>query len=289
MKTSIKPEDLGIAVLGGKGKASRKTQREIDFLGDVFPLSSKKLEELKYSSKMAAKVDSTCIQAGYNLYQHNFLVSEEGKWVVIQQGLNPNNRYARRYHWLSDNVSSFVQEPHSGIISDSIEKHVLNMTSKDSEETRKKSVDLVKDDPRKLSRHFSGQSSLLDFTEHKPKILNMQESHYIANMHKKNLEMLQRAHEIQPSNYEELISIQGIGPKTVRSLALISEVIYGTSPSWEDPVKFSFCVGGKDKIPYEIDRQHYSKNIEILQTAIRNAKMGNAEKLKALKRLQGFF
>lgn len=287
MKTSIKPTELGIAVLGGKGKASRKTQREVECLGDVFSLSSKKLVELKYSSRMAAKVDSTCIQAGYNLYQHNFLVSEGGKWVVIQQGLNPNNRYARRYHWMSDNVSSFVQEPHSGIISDSVEKHVLNMTSKDSEDARKQSVDLINDDPKMLRKYISGQSNLLDFTGQKPKVLNMQMSHFITNMNKKNLETLQKAHEIHPSNYEELLSIQGIGPKTVRSLALISEIIYGASPSWEDPVKFSFCVGGKDKIPYVISKSHYSENIEILQTALRNAKLGDTEKLKALKRLNG--
>jgi hypothetical protein len=288
LKEALNPGSVGIAFAGGKGKASRKTPSEILSIGEKFSLSTKQTEGMQYSSRMSAKVDNTAIQDGYQLYHHFFVFTERGKWCVVQQGMNPANKYARRYHWLSENVQSFVEEPHTGIACDSRNDRTLDMTAKKSEESRKASVDIVKD-TGDFSRFASRQVRLGDFFGQKEKVLHMPRTHFILDMRKRDLEMLQKAHEIQPENYESLLGIQGIGPKTVRSLALISEVVYGKPPSWEDPVKFSFAHGGKDKIPYEIDRNHYDESIEVLGTAIRNAKLGDTEKLKALKRFQGFF
>ncbi|MEM7816163.1 MAG: DUF763 domain-containing protein [Candidatus Aenigmatarchaeota archaeon] len=288
LKESLNPEVAGIGFAGGKGKLSRKTPYEILSIGEKFSLSTRQIERMQYSSRMSAKVDSTAIQDGYQLYHHFFVFTEKGKWAVIQQGMNPEKRYARRYHWLSENVQSFVEEPHTGIACDSKEKEVLDMTSRKSSEARKISVDVL-NDTKDFSKLFSGQSVLVDFLGSKPRILSMPKTHFILNMGKRDLETLNRAREIQPENYEEFLSIQGIGPKTVRSLALISEVIYGKPPSWEDPVKFSFAHGGKDRIPYPVDRKTYDKSIEILRTGIEQARLGQREKLSAIKRLGEFY
>lgn len=260
-------EDLGLAALGGKGRASRKTPKEIESLENIFSFSTSKIEELKYASRLTAKVDNNCIQAGFVLYHHSFLVSEDGKWCVIQQGMNTENRYARRCHWLSEKVKSFVVEPHIAICCD-VKGKALNMVAEESEECRKASVDISKDNPEKLKNYL-----LLD------------KRHEIDL---KNYKGLMNAYEFQPKNYEELIAVKGLGAKSIRALALISKLVYGSEPSWRDPVKFSFCMGGKDGYPFEVDRQTYDKSIEILKTAVENAKIGNKEKLFALKRLQDF-
>lgn len=277
LKESLKQE-FGIAVVGGKGKASRRTPEEIEKIGEFFSLSTKKIEKLKYSSKMVAKVDSTALQDGYNLYHHTFVFTEDGKWCVIQQGLNPENRYARRYHWLSEKVKSLVEEPHTAICCDS-KGEALNMVAKESKEARKASVDLVKDNPLKLKRYFTKQTTLLNYG------FTMPRNHLIDL---KNFKPLLNAYEFQPKNYEELLSIKGIGPKTIRALALLSDLIYGAKPSWRDPVKYSFAHGGKDGTPYPVDRRTMEKSIEILRSGIEEAEIGNKEKLKVLRRLKDF-
>jgi len=288
LKEGLNSENVGIAFAGGKGRASRKTPSEILSLAEKFSLSTRQIEGMQYSSRMSAKVDNTAIQDGYQLYHHFFVFTERGKWTVVQQGMNPGNRYARRYHWLSENVQSFVEEPHTGIACDSRGQTVLDMTARKSLETRKVSVDIIKE-TQDFSRFASRQSLLGDFIGQQPKILHMPKTHFILNMGKRDLETLRKAHDLQPENYEHLLGIHGVGPKTVRSLALISEVIYGTTPSWEDPVKFSFAHGGKDAVPYEVDRETYSKSIEILRTGIEQAKLGQKERLEAIKRLHDFY
>jgi hypothetical protein len=237
---------------------------------------------------MSAKVDSAGIQDGYQLYHHFFVFTEKGRWVVVQQGMNPESKYARRYHWLSENVHSFVEEPHAGIACDSRGQTVLDMTARRSGEARKVSVDIVKD-TKDFSRFASRQSLLGDFFGQKEKVLSMPRTHFILDMRKRDLETLQKVHEIQPENYERLIGIRGVGPKTVRSLALISEVIYGKPPSWEDPVKFSFAHGGKDGIPYPVDKETYDRSAEILRTGIEQARLGQKERLGAIRRLGEFY
>lgn len=290
LKEAIKAEGLGIAVCGGKGKISKRTPNEIQKLADVFSLSSQKVESLRYASKMVAKIDNACVQDGYQLYHHVFVLSEDGDWAVVQQGMH--EQLARRYHWLSEGVHSFVEEPHSGIVGDRREEVVLDMTARESEETRKASVDLVKDNPKRLLPYVreAEQRSLDEYFERCPQVMKlvMPTSHAITKLTKQTAVALQKAYEIQPQNYEELVAIRGIGPKAVRALALVSDLIYGKPPSWKDPVKFAFCVGGKDGVPYPIDRKTYQKTIEILESATQVAKVGQKEKLNAVRRLHEF-
>jgi hypothetical protein len=288
LKEGLKENDFGLAFAGGKGAASRKTPSEILSLGEKFSLSTKQIEGMQHSSRMSAKVDNTAIQDGYQLYHHFFAFTEKGKWSVVQQGMNPENKYARRYHWLSESVQDFVEEPHTGIACDLRNERTLDMTARKSSESRKASVDLVKD-TKDFSRFAKRQALLGEFLGQSPKILHMPRTHFILDMRKRDLETLQKAHEIQPSGYEELLGIQGVGPKAVRSLALISEVIYGTKPSWEDPVKFSFAHGGKDGIPYPVDRPTYDRSIEILRNGIEQARLDQKERLGAIRRLGDFY
>lgn len=289
LKEGVDPQRTGIAVLGGKGKTSKKTPQEIEGLAEKFSIKSRQIEILKYSSRMAAKVDGSCVQDGYQLYHHTFIVSERGEWCVVQQGMNPVNNYARRYHWLSEALISFVEDPQTAICCD-VTGRVMNMVAEESEESRKASVDLVKEDPNRLARFFSGGQSLLtDFWGLDFPRLDMKRGHYIPLMNKRNLDTLKKAYEIQPHDYEELLAIGGVGPKTIRSLALIGQVIYGAEPSWKDPAKFSFAHGGKDGIPFPVDRETYDSSIEILKVGIQEAKMGAKDRMNAMERLGKLF
>jgi hypothetical protein len=290
LKLAIDPEKHGLKVAGGKGKTSRKTPMEIEKTSDMFSLSTNKIEKLKYSSRLAAKVDNSCIQDGYSLYHHCFIFTEKGDWAVVQQGMSDS--YARRYHWLSDSVKSFVEEPHSAICCDKVENAVLDMTSKKSRETRKTSVDLVKENPKHIKRYFtpSHQRQLEDFFGKKIESFSLPPHHPVLDMDltKHGIHVLKNAYELQPENYEELVSLRGMGPKMIRALALISDLIYGTKPSWRDPVKFSFTHGGKDGFPYPVDRETYDNSIQTLKQAIEEARLEKKEKYQAIKRLGEF-
>jgi hypothetical protein len=294
LKQAVVPEEHGVAVCGGKGKVSRQTPLEIERLGEEFGFSDAKIEDLRYASKMSAKVDNTAIQAGYQLYHHAFFVDEGGKWTVIQQGMCPQDRTARRYHWLSDIVKNFVVEPHNAIVGEAKREIALDMTAKESEGCRKASVDLACEPPKKVMRLIMSvrpayQKSLEDWLpqtaqnqwkEYPIDVLSMP-----ANI---NWKALQQVYEFKPKNYEELLGFKGVGAATVRGLALIAELIYGEKPSWKDPVKYSFAYGGKDGVPYPVDRKAMDESIEILKRAVEDAKVGDAEKLKALNRLRVF-
>jgi len=284
LKEAMKEKNIGIFVAGGKGQMGRNALNEIEDIN----ISEKKIEEIKYASRMTAKVDSALIQDGYSLYHHCIFFTESGKWATIQQGMNSSNNYARRYHWISENMKSFVEEPHSAICCDLKEKNVLDMTSNESREAREISLDLIKDNPIHIIKY---QTTIYDFLNTKKiKILTMQRNHSItpSDLNGSVIKSLNLAYEIQPKNYEELVSLRGIGPKSIRALALISEIIYGKSPSWKDPAKYSFAHGGKDGYPYPINKTVYDKSIEILNEAIRNAKLGEKTKINAIKRLKDF-
>ncbi|HIH37197.1 MAG TPA: DUF763 domain-containing protein [Methanocellales archaeon] len=285
LKVAIDPEEYGLKVAGGKGRTSRRTLAEIEETADLFALSTSEIEKLKYSSKMSAKVDNNCVQDGYQLYHHCFIFTERGKWVVIQQGMN--EQYARRYHWLSDSVESFVEEPHVGICSDRREESVLDLTSRDSKNTRDVSLDLIRDGPENLMKYLrpAKQKQLKEFAE-----LSMPAHHPILAMDlsKREREVLKKAYEIQPDNYEELVYLKGMGPKKIRALALISDIIYGTNPSWKDPVKYSFAHGGKDGFPYPVNREVYDTSIKTLEDAIEGAKLDDKDRYHAIKRLRDF-
>ena len=288
LKEAIRPDDLGVAVCGGKGRVSKQTQEEIQELADVFSLSSEKVESLKYASRMAAKVDNSCVQDGYQLYHHAFVLSEDGDWMVVQQGMR--GQLARRYHWLSDGVHSFVEEPHSGIASDRREQSVLDMTAHESMDAREASLDLVRDNPDRLRAlvREAEQASIDEYLPCRQQMLTlvMPTQHQISCLTERTMTALRRAYELQPESYEELVAIRGIGPKAVRALALVSELVYGSAPSWKDPAKYSFAHGGKDGMPYPVDRRTYQKTINIIENAVLAATVGQNDKIHAIRRLQ---
>ncbi|MEM2872682.1 MAG: DUF763 domain-containing protein [Nitrososphaerales archaeon] len=288
LKRVLSNENYGIKVAGGKGKASLKTQLEIDKIGEDFNLSSSNIDRLKYASRICAKVDNTAIQAGYPLYHHAFFLTEKGDWSVIQQGMNIQDRTARRYHWLSEGLDSFIVEPHKAIVGDVKRPLVLNMTAKEAEENRNTCVDLVKGNPNNLVssiRRISNPSTLDLWTQDQVKIASIEGFSMPRNL---NWETFKRLYEFQPKNYEELLSFKGVGPSVVRALALISELVYGKQASWKDPVKYSFAFGGKDGVPRPIDKKEMDKAIEILCNTLEQAKIGQKDKVQALKRLQRF-
>lgn len=288
LKEAIKSSELKeeIFIAGGKGSASRKVPNEIEEFCKRINLSDKKIEQLVKSSRLSAKVDNTALQDGFQLYHHSFIFTKNARWAVIQQGMNEKTGYARRYHWLSDKLESFkdfVNEPHKAIVCD-VKVKALNMTAKEAEEARKASVDLVRDNPVRLERELQEikQKTLLHFSmpkEHFPKI---------KEKLKVNFKALKQAYEEQPKSYEELLIIRGVGKETIKALALISNLVYGSRLSWKDPCKYAFAHGGKDGWPYPVNKRRYDKSIEILRDAIKNAKLGRKEKLQALKRLKDF-
>lgn len=281
LKQALDLETHGVAVAGGKGSVSRRTPEEIRGSG----LGTSETSRLVEASRKSAAVDNSCVQDSYSIYHHTTVFTETGEWCVVQQGMNDG--YARRYHWLSDSVGEFTEEPQEAICSQGSRQSVLNLVSRESQDTREVSVDLVNDDPRHLRRYFTGQSSLLDFSRE----LEMPGHHGLrkADLTERSLEQLEKAYEIQPRDYEELISIEGIGSKSLRALSLVSEVVYGSEPDWQDPAKYSYAHGGKDGTPFPVDREVYDESIEKMWEAVEAAELGSSreEALKKLNQLSG--
>ncbi|HHV34746.1 MAG TPA: DUF763 domain-containing protein [Syntrophomonadaceae bacterium] len=266
--------ELGLFIAGGKGKTSRKTPQDIITCADKYGLAVHP-DKLVYASRMSAKVDNTAVQDGYQLYHHTFIFTSKGDWAVVQQGMNTNNKRARRYHWLGNRVDNFVNEPQNAICCDHQEKHVLNLVDRTSLKTRQTITSLSCVKPGEIA------------TEYKKLVLPSRHSLDKRNIQPKNLErILLKTYEHQPDSFEGVLSISGIGPKTIRALSLISELAYGARPSYDDPAKFSFAHGGKDGYPFPVDKKVYDQSIYILEQAIKEAKLGREEKLKAFKRLQ---
>ncbi len=283
LKEGTSPETHGIKVVGGKGSESRKAPQEIK---NSDSLSSEEINDFKDASKLSAKVDDCCVQDSYSLYHHCFIFSEKKKWTVIQQGMN--NEMARRYHWLSEEVNEFIEEPHSAICCDERNK-TIDLTSRESRETKKVSLDLVNDNPEHLRKYLlpnRSQTSLSDFNSS----IEMPKHHEIRknDFSEKIINNLNKAYERQPRDFEELISIKGVGPRSIRALALISDLVFDSDMSTEDPATYSFAHGGKDGIPYPVDEETYNESINFLQKAISDAKVGKKEKKKSLKRLKEY-
>jgi uncharacterized protein len=293
LKGALSAEEHGVAVCGGKGKTSRKTPSDIEVVGEKFGFSQETIDDLTYTSRITAKVANTAIQAGYQLYHHAFLITKEEKWAVIQQGMSNQDRSARRYHWLSENTKCFVEEPHTAIACNIKRERALNMVAKQSGAARKASVDLSKEPTKKLFNLIQSTSKPLNqasLQEWLPKTADSwQQTLTTLNMPRNiNWDTLARLYEFQPSNYEELLSVKGVGPATVRGLALVAELVYGEEPSWEDPVRFSFAYGGKDGVPYPVDRQAMDESIQILRQSVEDAKIGDKEKLQSLRGLRRY-
>ncbi len=305
LKEAIRDQerDLGIFICGGKGKTSRKTPEEICEWGGRLSLPESHVKNLVYNSRMAAKVDSALIQDGYNLYHHSFFFSRGGSWAVVQQGMNTDHGTARRYHWFSENITDLVCEPHTAISAQALSKNVLDMTASESGSARRTSTELVQSnfntiikDLILIDRHSSslsqmarvktpeGQLTLLkledaEFHSHPVEHENFSQSRYLQKI-------LYLLCEKRPENYETLLSQKGVGPKTIRALALVSEIIYGAKPSYRDPARYSFAHGVKDATPYPIDRTTYDSTIRVMQEAVRRSKMQAREKDDAILRLQ---
>jgi len=307
--------DLGIFICGGKGKTSRKTPEQIINWGEFLSLPEAGVNNLVYNSKMAAKVDSSLVQDGFQLYHHAFFFSKNGHWAVVQQGMNANSQTTRRYHWYSDNIKDIVIEPHSGISSQEFVQ-TLDLSSKKSEKTQDISTELVQSpytglmkDIEILRRHSSDLSQSVKFKFNQPSLfgspphsnnecggkpgqevtlLNLESKEFYTHpvVHEdfrksKYLEkILYKVTERKPENYENLLAIEGVGAKTMRALALVSEVIYGAKPSYEDPARYSFAHGGKDATPYPVDRPTYDSTIDFFKKLIDKTNLPLSEKIK---------
>jgi hypothetical protein len=286
LKQALKPDVHGISMAGGKGKKSTTAKADIPLLAEKFGLSSAKTDSLLHASRMAAKVDSAAVQDGYSLYHHVILFDERGDWAVVQQGMNAKRLMARRYHWLSGNIQNFVCEPHAGIISDGKDDEALDMTAKQSQENQKVCVDLVRGNTNNLrsSVYRLAAKDTLDrwLGEHIIDTSGYEMSRRL------DWGLFKRIYDIQPRNYEELLSIQAVGATTVRALSLIAELIYGARASYIDPVKYSFAHGGKDGVPYPVTRQVYDESIRYLDGAIEGAEIEKEERTDALKKLATF-
>lgn len=297
-------KEWGVFICGGKGKTSLKTPDEIERWGGYLSLPEGQTQSLVYNSKMSAKVDSSLVQDGFQLYHHTFFFSKNGAWTVVQQGMNREQRTARRYHWHSENVRDLIVEPHSGIASQSFNNHTLNMTAKEGQKNRNIAVEFmnsnsitVQKDIQILRRHSSSLSQMVSVkaNEDQLTLLNLENTEFHTHpvitenfFESRYLErILLKLVSDKPKNYENLLATRGVGPKTIRALSLVAEVIYGAPASYKDPARYSFAHGGKDGTPYFVDRPTYDETIEILGNAVRKTSLNPDEKNKALGRLNG--
>lgn len=272
LKRSINPiaKDLGIYICGGKGKYSKETPSELLLIADKTGLNA---DSLVRASKLTAKVDNTAIQDGYQLYLHNFILSDEGSWSVVQQGLNDADGTARRYHWHSENLKSFVDDPHSAI--QGVNRgEILNLTASDAKDNRNGILDIS---------HTNSEKIMQDFAN-----LILPQHHEVTakDVDLKRLgALLYVTRELQPQNFEDLLLLKGVGPRTMQSLALVSEVIHGAPSRFKDPARFSFAHGGKDGHPFPVPINTFDETILILQKGVEKSKLGNSDKLKSIEKL----
>ncbi len=266
---NYRSEELGVYICGGRGKFSRETPNQLLEVADKTGLNG---NELVRCSKLAAKVDNTAVQDGFQLYLHTFIVTKEGDWSVIQQGMNPNERMARRYHWLSSSLRSFMEEPHTSVCGRN-QGLILNLTDKLAAPTKEGIVELTKETPDKLMREVS--IILPNHHEVREEDVNL----------KRLGAALLLAHETNVSDMESLLLLEGVGPRTLQSLTLVSEVIHGTPSRFSDPARFSFAHGGKDGHPFPVPTSVYDETVEVFDKAIRQARLGDKERSDALKNL----
>ena len=285
VKESLKRNgrEWGLFAAGGKGATSRKSPQQIveacERLGrDPHPLV--------LASRTAAKVDNAAVQDGYQLYHHAFLFTAGGDWCVVQQGMSDRSGTARRYHWLSETVSSFVDEPHQAVCCDE-RAESLNLVAADSAEVRQRSTELAclpAEATLHALAHVPAERLLPDLrlpTRHTLFPELDVDTRYLSKI-------LLQTYDRAPEDFETLLGIPGVGPRTLRALALASEVIYGTRASTRDPARFAFAHGGKDGIPFPVDRQTYDTTIEFLRRAVDRSSVDRSERIRALKRLAAF-
>lgn len=262
-------EELGVYVCGGRGKASLRTPEELLAIAGRTGLNG---NELVKHSRLSAKVDNTAVQDGFQLYLHSFVVTKEGEWAVVQQGMNPNERMARRYHWRSSSLRSFMEEPHTSVCGRN-QGQILNLTDRHATPTKEGILELTKETPDKLMREVS----LILPRHHEVKAEDV-------NLKRLGAALI-LAHETNVADMESLLLLEGVGPRTLQSLTLVSEVIHGTPSRFSDPARFSFAHGGKDGHPFPVPTSVYDETIEVFDKAIRQACLGDKDKSEALKNL----
>lgn len=272
LKRAINPRshELGIFICGGRGKHSRQTPRELLAVADQTGLNG---EALVRSSKLTAKVDNTAVQDGFQLYLHTFVVSQSGEWTVVQQGMNDDRGMARRYHWHSQQFRSYLASPHSGVTGEN-QGLILNLADEKAESTRTSMVTLTAEHPERMMREIR-------------KII-LPRHHEVTERDvdlKRLGAVLTLAHETPVNNFENLLLLEGAGPRTIQSLALVSEVIYGSPTRFTDPARFSFAHGGKDGHPFPVPLKVYDETISVLQHAVEKAKIGQRDKQQAIQKL----
>ncbi|WP_412468877.1 DUF763 domain-containing protein [Pedobacter sp. KLB.chiD] len=272
LKKAINPlsKELGIYICGGKGKHSRETPNELLKIADKTGLNG---TDLVRASKLSAKVDNTAIQDGFQLYFHSFILSDDGDWTVVQQGMSDSSSTARRYHWHSKNIKSFVEEPHTGICGIN-QGQILNLTASRAAQTRQSMMGITAESPGRMLNEIQ-KLTLPHHHDVKAKDVDL----------KRLGSILWLAQEKQPRDFEELLLLEGMGPRTLQSMALVSEVIYGTPSRFTDPARYSFAHGGKDGHPFPVPVNVYDETINVLQKAVDRAKIGNSDKQHAIKSL----
>jgi hypothetical protein len=281
--------ELGLHVCGGRGSHSRATPQELIAIGERTGLDGTALAK---ASRLVAKVDSAAVQDGFELYLHGFILAEDGKWVVVQQGMNGDTRYARRYHWLSEDLKSFIDQPHSAIEGRNQGK-IVNLTDHRAAASRQGQLHLLRDlGPDRIIREVAsleGKNSAAappdaPFLPH----LVMPAHHEVRSkdvLIRRLHGALSAAADRAPDDFAELLLVPGVGGRTVESLAMVAEVIHGAPCRFADPARFSLSHGGKDRHPYPVPTLVYDQTIAVLKSAIEKAKLGNDERLDALRRL----
>lgn len=272
LKQSLNPHapSIGLYICGGKGKQSLQTPAELRAIGDQTGMDG---DYLARCSKLSAKVDNTAVQDGFQLYLHSFVVGSQGDWSVIQQGMQPRQAAARRYHWHSAHVNSFVEDPHSAICGDNLGE-ILNLVDKQAQPTQQSILKMTHEHPDKMMREIK-QLIMPAYAKIRAKDVDM----------KRLGGVLQLAQESQSTHFEDLLLLKGLGPRTLQSLALVSEVIHGTPSRFTDPARFSFAHGGKSGKPFPVPLAVYDETLSTLQTAVESAKIGQTDKQQAIKKL----
>jgi uncharacterized protein len=294
LKRGLAPlsNELGVHVCGGRGKHSRQTPRELVAIGERVGFDGSALAN---ASRLVAKVDSAAVQDGFDLYLHGFIVTNDGQWVVVQQGMNGDRKQARRYHWLSEGLKSFVEEPHSAI--DGVgQGEIINLTDRRARASRRGQLGVLHSlGPDGIARELSALASRVEraTTPTIPEQLPL--PHLVMPAHHdvrtsdvltpRLYANLAAAADRGPADFAELLLVPGIGARTVRALAMVAEVMHGAPYRFTDPARFSFAHGGKDRHPFPVPLRAYDQTIHVLKSAVRNAKLGREEELAALKRL----
>jgi hypothetical protein len=295
LKRGLKPLDreLGLHVCGGRGRHSRGTPAELVAIGDRVGFDG---GALATASRLVAKVDSAAVQDGFDLYLHGFIVTDDGRWVVVQQGMNGDRRQARRYHWLSEGLRSFVDAPHSAI-EGRAQGNIINLTDRRAEASRRGQLELLGTlGPDGIARELAAINQATtpspppDILQPELPHLFMPAHHDVraSDVHLRRLHgNLAAAVERGPADFPELLLTPGVGARTVRALALVAEVVHGAPCRFSDPARFSLAHGGKDRHPFPVPIAVYDETIRVLKSAVQKASLGQAEELEALRRLDG--